>query len=209
MTFFSKISGINLYRNDTYINKDRWVSYFWQTRLIRNLIKKGEVLEVGVGNKIVADFLWTTYKVTTVDIDSNLNPEHVGSVENLNFLPSNKFDVVLCAEVLEHLPFEKFATSLSELKRVSKKYIVISLPYWGYTFGCKIKLPLLGTRAIKFKISGLKPHRFNNSQHYWEIGKRGYPLVKIKHAMEAAGLKLRKSFWDIDDPYHYYFVLEK
>lgn len=200
--------GINLYQRDVYLNKDRWVSYFWQTRLIKDLIGNGEVLEVGVGNKTVADFLKTTYKITTVDIDANLNPDYVGSVENLNFLPAEKFDAALCAEVLEHLPFEKFAAALNELKRVSKNYIVISLPYWGYTFGCKIKLPLLGVRVIKFKFNGLKRHKFNG-QHYWEIGKRGYPLTKIKETMGAVGLKLKQSFWDIDDPYHYYFVLEK
>ena len=84
----------------------------------------------------------------------------------------------------------------------------MSLPYWGYTFYFKLRLPVLGSRKIGFKINGFKKHQFNG-QHYWEIGKHGYPLAKIKHEINKVGFKTIKAFWDIDDPYHYYFVLEK
>jgi predicted SAM-dependent methyltransferase len=196
------------YNSGLYMDKDRWVSYFWQTKLVKDLLKSGKILEIGVGSSVVTDYFRKNYDLLTVDINKELNPDYTCSVEDLSVFPDNSFDLAVCAEVLEHLPFEKFEASILELKRVSKKYIIVSLPYWGYTFGLKLKLPLLGKRVLKFKISGTKKHLFNG-QHYWEIGKKGFPGRRIIEKFTTCGLKMKKSFWDIDDPYHYYFILEK
>lgn len=48
-----------------------------------------------------------------------------GDIYNLPY-KANTFDVVLCSEVLEHL--EKPEEALQELKRVSKKYVILSVP---------------------------------------------------------------------------------
>lgn len=199
------------YSQKVYLNKDRWVGYFWQTNLIQKYSAGEKILEVGVGNKIVTNFLKENFDLTTLDINSKLNPNIIASVENMTVIKDNFFNSILCAEVLEHLPFEKFTKCLFELRRVSKKYLIISLPYWGYTFGFKFRLPFFGVKNLKFKISGIKKHNFENSSagHYWEIGKSGYSLRKIKKIIKKNNFKIIKSFWDIDDPYHYYFVLEK
>jgi hypothetical protein len=143
-----------LYTTDVYINKDRWVSYYWQTKLIKDLVGQGSsVLEVGVGNNVVANYLRGLYSLSTVDIDKDLKPDYLASVENMKDIGGESFDLVLCAEVLEHLEFEKFSNNLMELSRISKKYLIVSLPYWGYTFGLKFKLPILGLKVVKFKIN--------------------------------------------------------
>ncbi len=50
--------------------------------------------------------------------------------ENINGIPfeANSFDLVSCLEVLEHLPQQDFEKGLSEIQRVSKKYILLSVP---------------------------------------------------------------------------------
>lgn len=204
----SNILNPEEYLSKAYINPQRWASYALQTKIISDLILAGKILEIGVGNGIMADFLKKKYDLYTVDINSSLKPNFVASVEDLSSIYNHQFDLVACFEVLEHLPFENFKKSLQELAKVSSRYIVISLPYWGYTFGLKIKLPIIGEKTFKFKISGTKEHKFNG-QHYWEIGKRGYRLSLIKNEFLKSGLKLKKSFWDLNDPYHYYFILEK
>jgi len=196
------------YNKNSYLSQERWVSYYWQTHLVKNLISTGKILEVGVGNKIVSHALSQNYEIKTADINASLTPDFVASVDSLSFAADAEYDLVLCAEVLEHLPWNKFGDSLSELRRVTKKYAVVSLPYWGYTFGWRLKLPFLGKKTVKFKISGIKRHRFNG-QHYWEIGKREFPLSLIRKKIRAAGFDIERAFWDLDDPYHYYFVLEK
>jgi hypothetical protein len=51
-----------------------------------------------------------------------------GDATDLKFL-SSTFDVVLCAEVLEHIPSPALETACFELGRVAKKYVLIGVPY--------------------------------------------------------------------------------
>jgi SAM-dependent methyltransferase len=43
--------------------------------------------------------------------------------------PDKSFDLVLCLEVLEHLPAAGYAASLRELTRLAGRYIIIGVPY--------------------------------------------------------------------------------
>ena len=123
-------------------------------------------------------------------------------------LSDDSFDVVLCAEVLEHLPFEDFKKGLSEIKRVSKRYCILSLPYWGLIFYVGLKLPLLKKLEIFIKFPFFKEPEYSKG-HYWEIGRRGYFLKKIKRIIERSGLKILKDYINFESPYHHIFVLEK
>jgi hypothetical protein len=51
-----------------------------------------------------------------------------GDVTRLEFA-SDSFDVVLCAEVLEHIPGKGLEQACRELSRVAKSYVVIGAPY--------------------------------------------------------------------------------
>ncbi len=51
-----------------------------------------------------------------------------GDVTSLEF-PDNLFDVVVCAEVLEHIPPEGLESACNELSRVAGSHIVIGTPY--------------------------------------------------------------------------------
>lgn len=51
-----------------------------------------------------------------------------GSIEHLDF-PDKSFDAVSCLEVIEHLPIGLYEQALSELARISGKYLIISVPY--------------------------------------------------------------------------------
>lgn len=52
----------------------------------------------------------------------------LGDVTSMPF-PDASFDCVTCLEVLEHLPIEAYAKAVRELFRVSRKYIIVSVPY--------------------------------------------------------------------------------
>jgi SAM-dependent methyltransferase len=43
--------------------------------------------------------------------------------------PDRSFDLVLCSEVIEHLPGNVLHSTLSEIERLAKAYVLISVPY--------------------------------------------------------------------------------
>lgn len=84
-----------------------------------------QLYENGVGEKLEGvDFL-----DTAIQIGNKIHPQLKLKQGNIYELPykDNSFDLVLCTEVLEHL--EKPADALKELKRVTKKYCIISVPH--------------------------------------------------------------------------------
>ena len=52
----------------------------------------------------------------------------LGDVASMDFC-DNYFDLVLCAEVLEHIPPQLLETVCNEIIRVTCKYVIIGVPY--------------------------------------------------------------------------------
>lgn len=68
----------------------------------------------------------------SVKLAKKVNPDldiRLGSIYKLDF-KDNSFDVVICTEVLEHL--DKPDIALEELKRVTKQYLLLSVPNEPY-----------------------------------------------------------------------------
>ena len=199
-------SGYNFKK---YCQVERFGSYWHQLNEVLS-VQPSSVLEIGVGDRVFANYLKnnTTINYTSADIAEDLNPDVVTSIDKLDF-PDSSFDVTCAFEVLEHLPFEKFEQALRELNRVSRNYVIMSLPHWGRHFSIDIRLPLFKRLRWQRKINLLPiPHAFNG-QHYWEIGKRGYPLSIIRHAIKNSGFTIEKDFIAFESPYHHFFVLKK
>jgi len=115
------------YDFDRYMSKQRWCSFWHQLDEIQNLKPSG-VLEIGPGPglfKIVAEKFGL--KVDTMDLDPELNPDHLGSVTSMPFGDAT-YDVVCAFQMLEHLPYEVSLQALDEMLRVCRRYVVISLP---------------------------------------------------------------------------------
>ncbi len=191
-----------------YLSRDRWMNFWYQLDAVRRS-NPASVLEIGVGNRIVSETLKKLdIAVTTVDIDPELNPDVVGSVVSLPF-PDNSFDAVLAAEILEHIPWEEFPKAIAQIRRVSKKHAVITLPHAGYTFALIWKIPLIPWQRWFYKIPHFwKKHVFNG-EHYWETGKRGYSLARVRREIRKAGFTVLDSGRFPDDPAHYRLILEK
>lgn len=197
------------YFSQKYDSKERWISYWYQIKEVLKLEPK-TVLEIGVGNKTVSDYLKKTgINVTTCDLDKSLKPDVVADVSKLPFL-KNSFDVVLCAELLEHLPFNKFSKALSEIYRVTKSMAILTLPHFSITnlyVGIKF-IPYIPKKEFSLKIDFPLKHRFLG-EHYWEIGKKGLPLKFVEKKIQKAGFKIQKSFYPKENPFHHFFVMKK
>ena len=199
----------NHYFNIEYDTKSRWISYWYQINEVINL-KSKSVLEIGVGNKSVSDYLTKIgFRVKTCDLDKSLKPDVVANILNLPF-KIDSFDVVLCAEVLEHLPFKNFSKALSNIHKVSKKYAIITLPNFSITnlyFGIKV-IPYVPKKEFLIRVRYPVKHKFLG-EHYWEIGKKGFPVSLIKESIQKSGFQIKKTYSPIEDPKHNFFILEK
>jgi ubiquinone/menaquinone biosynthesis C-methylase UbiE len=90
------------------------------------------ILDVGCGNGFITNELAKTFQVTGLDISEkslqSVNAEKVCASSSAIPFANHSFDLVLASEILEHLTEEDFIKTLKELKRVTKKYIIIGVP---------------------------------------------------------------------------------
>jgi ubiquinone/menaquinone biosynthesis C-methylase UbiE len=197
-----------------YDSLSRFISYYYQCKTVLDL-NPSTVLEIGIGNKTVSNYLKEAgVKVTTCDFDKELNPDVVADIRDLSHFKDNSFDVVVAFEILEHLPWEEVDKALKELKRVSKKYVVISVPWTGWFFNMSLDLPfnkkLLGERYLNigFLISRFFANMKPRKEHFWEIGFKNYPLSKIKAKFKLY-LNIEKEYQIKSNRYHHFFILSK
>lgn len=197
------------YLKSTYDSKERFCSYWHQIDEVLQL-KPSKVLEIGVGNSFVTRYLQGKgANVTTLDIAYDLQPDVSGSVLTIPFINAS-FDAVSCCQVLEHLPYENFPESLKELARVSQCHVIISLPDATTVYRVNIELPRI--KPIRKLIPHPFPRATNhdyNDAHYWEIGKRQYPLEKIVRDIEKTNLSITKTYRVFEFYYHRFFILTK
>jgi ubiquinone/menaquinone biosynthesis C-methylase UbiE len=194
------------YKFETYINKNRFSSYYYQLKYIERL-NPYNFLEIGGGAGILKKLIPDNIKYFNVDVSKELNPDIIATVEQLPF-KDNEFDLVGCFQVLEHLPFEKFSRLLEELGRVCSGNVLISLPYANHKIMVEITLPKSKMIALNIIIPKFyKPHKFDG-QHYWEIGKKNYSQKKIRRIIENI-FKVKEIFTPKENTYHTFFLLEK
>ncbi len=190
---------------ERYEHPERWTSYYHQANLVYSFHPK-TCLEIGVGHGFVSHAIRTLgVSLMTLDVDPVLQPDIVGSVENIP-LPDVSVDVVLCAEVLEHLPFDRFEVCIQEIARVADKGAVISLPHWGYTFRVLWSLPMWkGGWAIKSPFAKRIPL---NGVHCWEIGRTDYPPARIRAILKKYFI-VEQEWLSVWMPYHRFYRLKK
>ncbi len=107
-----------------------------KARLIKALIPQDvkTILDVGCGDGSLTNYLIDEqYSLMAFD-RSQIALSHVktkrilGNICTISF-KDNSFDMVICSQVLEHLPNDTLQKAVSELSRIASKYLIISVPY--------------------------------------------------------------------------------
>lgn len=207
MLMISKQVDKSHYDFARYMSRARWQSLWHQLDEVLRL-QPTRVLEVGPGPGIFKSLAKLAgLSVETLDIDPELNPDHVGSVTAIP-LPDHSYDVVCAFQILEHLPYEQSLLAFREMTRVSRRHLVISLPdakaVWRYT----IQIPKLGVFdcLVPKPFAKVQPHTFDG-EHYWEINKEDYYLKKISRDLSEYASMI-KTYRVTGNPYHRFFVFK-
>lgn len=200
--------------NAKYLLGGRMFSFAHQVEHVLSFDPR-QVLEIGPGPRIVTHALRAAgVDVKTLDVEPTLRPDILGSVTDIP-LEDGAVDVIVCCQVLEHLPFDQFVPALRELRRVARVGAVISLPDITPAYFVLVNLPLLHRRAVAFSRRLRNPpaqpprNRHERDGHYWEIGVEGFPAARVRGGMRQAGWRIRREFRTNECPFHHFFVLER
>lgn len=200
------------YQALSYDDAGRFLSYYYQIKFIADCMPE-KVLEIGVGNKTLINYL-RQHKIdaSSCDIDEKLDPDFIGDVKNLP-LENNTFDVVCAFQILEHIPWDEVSAAINELARVSKKNVIISVPYTPVGMEFIFRSSLLYRLIKKWKISLFinlsmitRPWKFDGS-HFWEMGKKNYPRKMVRKLLNTKFRIIKEQRTELS--YQYFFVLEK
>jgi SAM-dependent methyltransferase len=106
-------------------------------KAIKKLIPIGvkTILDAGCGDGKITNELARSANCTIAGFDISEEalsyvqvPKFRASIDHIP-MPDQAYDLVICTEVLEHLPPVVYKKALQELARLSKKYILIELPH--------------------------------------------------------------------------------
>jgi ubiquinone/menaquinone biosynthesis C-methylase UbiE len=159
-------------------------------------LKIKSCLDLGCGDGTILNKL--NRKLFKVGLDISHNALLNARVERkvlacssmLPFRP-NSYDLVICTEVLEHLPSEKFKLSINEIQRIAKKNILVSVPFQeqldrkeaccpncGFIFHIHMHLRSFNLTKLKTMFTNFFP-KFHQFSHTSE---KSYPawLLKIR-----------------------------
>jgi len=171
-------------------------------------IKIPKILIIRTGANLLKIILNEKYGfgAQSLDIDPCLKPDYVGSVDDLGTVLKQKYDIIVCAHVLEHLPFDYFNKSLNQIKRFSN-YSLIYLPKAQLQFFTEIGILPLWKKRFKISLPlFFKKHKLDG-EHYWEIGTKGYAVTIIMNFIKGHFYILK----DYNSPYWLYsynFILK-
>lgn len=190
-----------------YMSRARWASIWHQLDEVLRLAP-AQVLEVGPGSGVFkAAATAFGQQVITLDPDPELRPDIVGSALALP-LTDDAVDLTCAFQVLEHLPYSDALLAFSEMTRVARRHVVISLPdakpLWHY----RVHVPHIGSRDLWMARPFHRPrkHVFDG-EHHWEINVEGFPLQRVCHDLGRMARLIRR-FRAPDNAYHHFFVFE-
>jgi ubiquinone/menaquinone biosynthesis C-methylase UbiE len=202
------------YTRRKYNSLERFISFYYQIDSVVHLNDVEKILEVGPGGKLVTENLRLIgYDVTTCDFDIRINPDIVSDIRSLPF-EQQSFDCILVCQVLEHIPFDDFKKVVEDLAKITKRYVIVSLPQRSSGFEIVIKTPFIQSIFKKrfFDLSLQFPIRFmgfkESDQHYWEIDWFTTKKKDVENVLEKH-FSIKKTFRPPLNKYHRFYILEK
>ena len=129
-------------------------------------------IEIGVGNGFVSAYLQHAgIPVVTVDINPALNPDICAPLDQVSKHIEQQADLVICCEVLEHMPLAELDANLDHLRNLGAR-LFLTLPNSYKTWGLSglAYLPKIGAKMFDFNFNAPWKRPIAGGPHFWEVG---------------------------------------
>lgn len=188
---------------DKYLSKNKIViklmkGFFRDLDDLLSKIKFNKAIEAGCGEGNVTNHIYSSYdcSIRGFDIGDTAIAKAKKHFQNIEFdtqsiyeIPDedDTFDLVVCCEVLEHL--ENYEDALKELIRISKKYVIVSVPnepIWRILNMCRLKY------LNKFGNTPGHINHWNKSGFVRFVSKYG-EVIEVKNPLPWTMILLKKN----------------
>lgn len=202
-----------------YVTKERMLTLWYQlTEVLR--LKPSEVLEIGIGPRVVAGVLRESgMALTTADINPALRPDHVVAVQELDSkFEDDSFDLVLCARVLHHVSYDEFDHCLGQLRKVTKRHVILTLPVDDLRAYASFRVTATRSRTIsvafprlmKRALLSLFPaYRHSEYRRLWKVNSSAETSLERVRSAISAHFEIERDYTIAEDQSHCVFVLKK
>jgi hypothetical protein len=190
---------------DYYLNKLDFLNWYRFYFIIKGVLefKPRSILEIGAGSNIVKSCLESTVdSYIVLDINPRLKPDITGDVRVVIDRLKGKFDCVICADVLEHLPFVDLNNAVSNiffyLSKKGKALVTIPHRRSNFLFMSPTQKPRVFTVPTGFLSWGAFYRRFIKRKiwidphHCWEIGDGKTSKRDVEQIFTKSGLRIVK-----------------
>ena len=201
------------YLDKDYLTLKRWNSYFKQLELVRSIAPES-VLEIGPGNCVLSSVLRLHgIQTNSFDIDPNVPASWHGDVSKIaSIVPTESFDCVLAFQILEHTPWVDIHDTLCEIRQITKRWAIISVPYSGILIMPMLRVGRRGLQEWRLclRISGFwrSNKYYKQSGHHWECCAAGYKLGKVRNMITSVFRIVKEDFHPMDKS-QIFWILEK
>jgi len=167
-------------------------------------------IEIGVGNGFVSTYLRRSgLNITTVDINPALEPDICAPLSEVREKIEQPVDLVICCEVLEHMPLAELDENLDHLQSLGNR-LFLTLPNSHKTYGVAglWYLPKLGFRVFDWIFNSPSKRKLDGTPHFWEVG------YQSECTRKAIVNRLKKRYDKVSsgrfalNPYHIWFIAE-
>lgn len=159
------------YFSEKYFGMEQLSSLIHQIHDISKL-SPNSLIEIGLGNGFTSSFLKRSgVDVTTVDINKNLEPDICAPICDLDkhLDDGTKYDLAVCCEVLEHIPFDEFEENIKMLRKYSNM-LYLTLPNYKPSYGISGFIRLPKFRKLFGIFIDIPKKKVLDKAHFWEIG---------------------------------------
>ena len=176
--------------SDNRAQRSKWIC----ERFINEIGSCRNLLDVGCSESAIKLYLPGHIDYKGIDISGN--PDYKINLDAIAQLPfeNNQFDIVICADVLEHL--ENVHLIFDELCRITNKFLIVTLPnpaYGAYRYILRIKYSGQTRESTSYgtymKFYGLPIER-PVDRHRWFYG-YDEAIRFVEHRTIRNGLKIK------------------